>query len=151
MVHRERGETLASAKAHIALRVCVEMVIIGNLSADIVPGDFLIANKAAVGSSLISLAVCQVHHVTSSTTLEVTWWIESENSSPICSQSFPNIHRCRIKELFRDVNTAIFVDAVVDIAFVFAPHALEHIWTDCAGMRRVFLHEIATISHLAHW
>jgi hypothetical protein len=73
------------------------MVVMGNLSAEILPGDILIANKAAVGASLISLVVCQVHHVISPITLEVTWWIESENTSPLCLDSFPNIHHCRIK------------------------------------------------------
>ncbi len=114
------------------------MVLIRSLGADILPGDFLLAHRNQVYSSLP--VVCQVKKELSPHHLEVVWWVESSTAPPLCPETFENLHRCRGREVFEDLSsmTSLHHDDVADIAFVFTADLLEHFWIDVAGMNHVF-------------
>jgi hypothetical protein len=112
------------------------MVVIRTLGADILPGDFLLAQRNQ--SAPLSLAVCQVKRFLSPHQLEVVWWIEPAVATPLCPEKFENLLKCRVQELSKDVSSVICHDDVMDIAFVFSADILEELWVDVAGMTCVF-------------
>jgi hypothetical protein len=77
--------------------------------------------------------------------LEGEWWKEKMNSLPICPNAYQNIVRSRLRELSPAESgtcSVIHCNDVVDVAFVFSAEVLEHMWTDLAGMTKVFFTRI---------
>jgi hypothetical protein len=109
------------------------MPVISNLGADIIAGDFLTSRK---GSG--AMAVCQVVNFIFPHSLKVVWWEEPDNAPPLDPLLFPNLQRSQFVELAPGDSSTILSNDVHDIAFVFRAETLEHIWTDLAGMSRVF-------------
>jgi hypothetical protein len=115
-----------------------------NLGADIVPGDFHFSWKDTGAT-----AVCQVQRFIFPQSLEVVWWEEPYSCSPLNPKIFPNLLRSRLIELSPKNSSIILCNDVLDILFIFKAEVIEHIWTDLAGMTRVFLPDVLTICHLA--
>ena len=111
------------------------MVVVAALGGvDINPGDFIIAK-----SNDASIAVCRHYpHF-----LEVEWWRERTDAPPLCPNLHENVLRCKVKEVSVDefVTSVIPCGSVVDLAFVFSVDAIEHVWTDVAGMSQVFFYK----------
>jgi hypothetical protein len=103
------------------------------LGGDVYPGDFLFARQDDG-----AVAVCQVHAIVPPRSMKIMWWIERDNGPPLCPDMFRNILECKVIELHPSLESIVWYDDVVDVAFVFRPEVLEKVWTDVAGMSRVF-------------
>jgi hypothetical protein len=114
------------------------MVVVASLGADIVPGDFVVAKKHSSSNG-----VCRVRCIVLPKSFEVEWWKEKMNSPPICPTAYQNIIRSRLRELSpaESATSVIHSNDVVDVAFVFSAEVLENMWTDLAGMTKVFFYE----------
>jgi hypothetical protein len=109
------------------------MSIIPLLGAPIFPGDFIITCTAdGVG------AACQVKHCISTVLLEVVQWVEPVDAPLLCPQQYDNVLQSKVKELVARTMTTINAQDVVDMAFVFTPELLQHVWTDVSGMKQVY-------------
>jgi hypothetical protein len=112
------------------------MVVIRRLGADILPGDFLLAHRQHIPSP--SLAVCRLKNVMIAEQLEVVWWVSPIVATPLCPETFENLHKCRGREVCPSTSSVICHDDVFEIAFVFSAIILEELWVDFAGMTHVF-------------
>ena len=121
-------------------------VRIPSLNASITVVDFLLATRIpdAVGDT-----VCVVHEVVPPNEIRVTWWLTHEEMmedkhlsmpAPLSIDSYSNVLRCHIKEVFEDCTTssAVSIVDVKDVAFVFHPDTLEKHHVSCHGMIRVY-------------
>jgi hypothetical protein len=104
------------------------MVIIGSLSADILPGYFLLAYRERC------LAVCQVKDFIIPDNVKVVWWMPPVLPQPLCPIKFENLHKCRGQELSPSTSSVIKRNDVIEIAFVFSAELLEELWVDFAGI-----------------
>jgi hypothetical protein len=105
------------------------------LGGNVYPGDFLFARQDDG-----AVTVCQVHAIVPPRSMKIMWWIEHDNGPPLCLDMFRNILECKVIELHPSLESIVWYDDVVDVAFVFRPEVLEKVWTDVAGMSRVFSH-----------
>ncbi len=108
------------------------MSVIPSLGSVILPGDFIVF-KSGEG-----VEVCQLKRSLSSLLVEVVVWIEAVDAPPLCSRTYDNLIRSKVKELVVGTQTRINSNDIIDIAFVFSPDALEQYWPDVAGMKRVY-------------
>jgi len=108
------------------------MSVIPSLGSVILPGDFIVF-KSGEG-----VEVCQLKRSLSSLLVEVVVWIEAVDAPPLCSRTYDNLVRSKVKELVVGTQTRINSNDIIDIAFVFSPDALEHYWPDVAGMKRMY-------------
>ncbi len=112
------------------------MVVVAALGGVvIVPGDFVVA-KSNDGSH----TVCRVMNTILPHSFEVVWWRERVAAPPLCPNAHENLLRCKVKEVSADdsATSVIHCSCVVDVAFVFSSDDLEHVWTDVAGMSKVY-------------
>ena len=122
------------------------MVVVPSLNADILPGDFLMGVRTSENNARV-LSVCQVKSILSPTNLEVTWWVvASSDIPPLCPTRYHILSQCKIIEVIEEPSPEeLPVEDITDLAFVFHAETLETIYTDCAGMTRVFLHDSVEI------
>ncbi len=124
---------------------CIEIKMINILGGYIVPGDFIFARKRNDMAG-----VCQVQIITSPQNIRVVWWVESDVAPPLCPDVYPNLLRSNFTELFAEDASFITFEDVIDLAFIFRAEVLENVWTDLAGMSRVFFfQDLPTIHHSA--
>ena len=109
------------------------MPVINNLGADIIAGDFIFSCKDTGAT-----AVCQVQHFIFPESLKVVWWEEPDNALPLDPRLFPNLQRSHFVELVPQASSIILCNNILDLAFVFRAEVMENMWTDLAGMSRVF-------------
>jgi hypothetical protein len=124
----------------------MSVVRIPCLDCVISAGDFLLAQKAVVNLHLSAYIVQEVllpHHV------RVLWWLTCEEAeelsfqelpTPVHVDTFRNVVKCRIKEVFEDCSSVVVINiyAIRNLAFVFHAVTLEKKLVNCAGMTRVF-------------
>jgi hypothetical protein len=122
------------------------MIVVPSLNAIVTIGDFLLAPKAA---HACAPSVCVVHDIIHPDQVRVTWWLTRaellalggvELPSPLHIESYSNLLKCRIKEVFEVCSPLVTIKIrdIHDIAFVFHADKLEKEYVNCAGMKRVF-------------
>lgn len=122
------------------------MIVVPSLNTIITIGDFLLASKAA---NACAPSVCVVRDIIHPDQVRVTWWLTHvelvaldgvELPSPLRMESYSNLLKCHIKEVFEVCTplVSIKIRDSHDISFVFHANTLEKEYVNCAGMKRVF-------------
>jgi len=81
--------------------------------------------------------------------VKVLWWLTHQEAedlgfhelpAPVDLDSFSNLLKCRIKEVFDDCSSLLVINIfdIHDLAFMFHATTLEKHFVNCAGMTHVF-------------
>jgi hypothetical protein len=93
--------------------------------------------------------VCLVREVLLPQHVKVLWWLTHQEAedlgfhelpAPVDLDSFSNLLKCRIKEVFDDCSSLLVINIfdIHDLAFMFHATTLEKHFVNCAGMTHVF-------------